>query len=63
MNCKHVSYAGEPSNDKLGGLCDSWAREPRMLRLGACFVHVNIHIINITTSLRVDRPQRKSMGD
>jgi hypothetical protein len=26
------------------------------------FVHVTIHIINIKTSLRVDRPRRKSDG-
>jgi hypothetical protein len=26
------------------------------------FVYVNTHIINIITSLRVDRPRRKSYG-
>jgi hypothetical protein len=33
-----------------------------VLKAKTCFVHVNIHIININTLLRVDRPRRKSDG-
>jgi hypothetical protein len=54
MNCKHVLQVGEPRNYKLVGLCVSRSGEPRCYRPGACFVHVNIHIINIKTLLHVD---------